>query len=384
MENKKSAKIKQPSPRIKEIKFMLNRIAKSPLSLLGTAIILFFVLVAVLSPILAPPGPSWDLSYVPGAPVNPFIIPRARYKEEPLPPSPQHPFGLTTNGFDIYYGCIWGTVTAFRVGIYVVALSLLIGVSIGLVAGYYGGIVDEILMRFTDIIIVFPGLILAMAFALAVPSTLGITLKFIMPIIAAITIIFTLIKALSKEKSQSWIIIGIVALISLVLSVMLYMGYMSDVTLLSLSLTKLDRVLIALVLVGWPGYARVIRGEVLRVRTEDYVEAAKAAGCSDFRIITRHILPNSVYPILILASLDIGSVVLAAAALSFLGIGAELNFADWGQLVQRAQDHMMGTQLIQYWYIWLIPGAFIFIFSLGWNLLGDAVRDIFDPTLRRR
>jgi peptide/nickel transport system permease protein len=162
-------------------------------------------------------------------------------------------------------------------------------------------------------------------------------------------------------------------------------GAVSDVTALTIGLTRLDKVIFALVLVGWPGYTRVIRGEVLRARSEDYVEAAKAVGCSDIRIITRHIVPNTIYPILIMASLDIGSIVLLAAGLSFLGIGADSYYADWGQLINQSQDSIIGTNgLINYWYIWLIPGAFIFMFSLGWNLLGDAVRDILDPTLRRR
>jgi peptide/nickel transport system permease protein len=101
--------------------------------------------------------------------------------------------------------------------------------------------------------------------------------------------------------------------------------------------------------------------------------------------MTRHIIPNAIYPILILASLDIGAIVLTAAALSFLGIGAPIDYADWGQIIQKAQNYM-GTagSLFNYWYIWIVPGIFIFIFGLGWNLLGDAIRDILDPTLRRR
>lgn len=388
MTSKNSGKnqLKPSSRRLKELKFMLDRIIKSPLSLIGSMIIIFYAIVAVLAPILAPPNPTWDVSYMEGKKVDPFAIPRARWKDEPVPPSPQNPFGLTTSGFDIYYGCIWGTITAFRVGIYVVALSLIIGLSVGLLAGYYGGIIDEVLMRVTDVILVFPGLILAMAFSLAIPSTLNLTLKLLLPILAVFFLIVTLTRGVSlKGMPWHWIALENLALVCFVILATLYLGGMPDISVLTLSLNKLDKVLIALVLVGWPGYTRVIRGEVLRVRTEDYIEAAKAAGCSDLRIITRHIMPNAIYPILILASLDIGSVVLGAAALSFLGIGAEPNFADWGQLVQKSESFLgTGTRLIDYWYIWLIPGAFIFVFSLGWNLLGDAIRDILDPTLRRR
>jgi peptide/nickel transport system permease protein len=155
---------------------------------------------------------------------------------------------------------------------------------------------------------------------------------------------------------------------------------------MSLELTDLDKVLIALALVGWPGYTRVMRGEILRVRQEDYVEAAKAVGCSDFRIIVRHIIPNAMYPVIIMASLDIGSIVLTAAALSFLGIGAPLGYADWGQMISFARNWIWAgiENPWQYWYTFTIPGIFIFVFVLGWNLLGDAFRDILDPTLRRK
>lgn len=380
----KEKKEKAPSPTIKEIKFMLYRIRKSPLSTIGLSIIIFFVFVAILSPILAPPNPSWDITGYSGK--SPFLLPRATYATEPQPPSPNHPFGLTPDGFDIYYGIIWGTITAFRVGVYVVALALIIGITIGMLAGYYGGIIDEILMRFTDIIIVFPGLVLSMAFAIALPDTLGITLRELLPILAIICTVITInFMVIKREHSWKWIIIENAAIVTVIFSVLIYTGNIPNVNLISFSMSKLDKVLVALVLVGWPGYARVIRGEVLRVRSEDYVEAAKASGCSDFRILTRHILPNAVYPILILASMDIGSIVLTAAALSFLGIGAEINFADWGQLVEKSRIYLgTGTSLINYWFIWVIPGAAIFLFSLGWNLLGDAFRDIMDPTLRRR
>ncbi|MCL6578909.1 MAG: ABC transporter permease [Candidatus Bathyarchaeota archaeon] len=377
-------KEKVPSPTLKEIRFMLYRIRQSPLSIIGSVIIMFFAIVAVLSPILAPPNPSWDVAGYAGK--SPFILPRVSYVVEPQPPSLAHPFGLTPEGFDIYYGIVWGSITAFRVGIYVVALSLIIGVTVGMLAGYYGGTIDEILMRITDIIIIFPGLVLAMAFALALPQTLSITLREILPIFAIISLILTISLMISKGGSSwKWVIIENATIISVIASVLIYAGNIPNVNLISFSMTKLDKVLIALVLVGWPGYTRVIRGEVLRVRSEDYIEAAKASGCSDFRIIGRHILPNAVYPILILASMDIGSIVLTAAALSFLRVGAEMDFADWGQLVEKSQIYMgTGSSLLRYWYIWVIPGAFIFLFSLGWNLLGDAIRDIMDPTLRRR
>ena len=122
------------------------------------------------------------------------------------------------------------------------------------------------------------------------------------------------------------------------------------------------------------------------MKTEDYVEAAKAVGCSDLRVIWKHVLPNSIYPILIIASLDIGSIVLTSAALSFLGLGAPLGYADWGQIISFSRSYIYGrtNDPFCYWYTFVIPGLFIFSFVLGWNLLGDAMRDILDPTLRRK
>jgi len=299
-------------PTIKELKFTIRRVKESPLSIVGVAIIIFFAVVAICAPILAPTPEGWrdPFKVPPWPPGTLFDIPR--------PPCPEAPFG-TVEGYNIYYACIWGTITAFRIGIIVVGGILLIGITIGSISAYYGGIIDEILMRFTDIIIAFPGLILAMA-----------------------------IVAVRGSSMES--------------------------------------VVIALTLVGWPSYARVIRSEILKVKNEDYVEAAKAIGCSDFRVLTRHILPNSIYSILIMASLDIGGIVLSAAALSFLGLGPPSGYADWGQFINFSRPYIYknAQEPLGYWWTWTIPGIFIFTFVLGWNLLGDAFRDILDPTIRRR
>jgi len=299
----------EESPKIKELKFILRRMKENPLSLVGLAIVIFFTIVAIAAPILAPPRPGRD----------PYMIPRSGYFPEPQPPSPEHPFGTTEGQYDLYYGVIWGTRTAYRIGVLVVAVSALIGIVIGSLAGYYKGVIDEILMRLTDIILAFPGLILAMALVVAFGP-------------------------------------------------------------------GLDSITLALILVGWPTYARLIRGEFLRITSEDFVEAAKAIGCSDFRIIVRHVLPNAIFPLLIVASLDIGTIVIVAAALSFLGLGAPEGYADWGQLISLSRNWITGTagNPFAYWHVYTIPGLFLFLFVMGWNLLGDAFRDILDPMIRRR
>ncbi len=300
---------KATRPRLKELKFSFNRIRKSPLSLVGFFLIILFALIALTAPYLAPPKYSQ----------NPYQIPRYGYSATPKPPSQTNFFGTTEGQYDIYYGVVWGTRTAFRIGFMVVGTILLIGIILGSISGYYGGVVDEIIMRVVDTFMSLPTLILARA----------------------------LVTALGHS---------------------------------------LDNVMKALIIVGWPAYARLIRGNILSVREEPYVEAARAVGCSDFSIIVKHVLPNAIYPLLIMASLDIGAMVLTAAALSFLGLGAPVGYADWGQMISFARNWIVGPpgNPLAYWYTVAIPGLFILLFVLGWNLLGDAFRDILDPKLRRR
>lgn len=373
-------------PAKKELMFTLKRIRKSPLSIVGIIIVSFYALIAILAPIIAPPVTAdpfriWrdgfgSIPNPPGTPVEDSIARKAGWTV--------HYFGTSEGQFDIFYGCIWGTITAFRVGILVVAISLLIGLILGCVAAYYGGVIDELLMRFTDIILAFPGLILAMALVIALPETWLIDMGFF--IILILTFIIPLVIGRTMRLQGSITILLSLSSLMAFLVIHTWLLGSSSIWTVPIQLSQLDKVLIALALVGWPGYTRVIRGEILRVKQEDYVEAARAVGCSDFRIITRHILPNSIYPIIIMASLDIGSIVLTAAALSFLGIGAPVGYADWGQMISFARNWIWAgfQNPWQYWYTFVIPGLFIFTFVLGWNLLGDAFRDILDPTLRRR
>lgn len=292
------------------IRLAFKVLKRNPLSFVGIGIILAFVLVALLAPIIAPP---------PEGHFDNYMIPRDGYNPVPQPPSEEHIWGTTQGQYDIFYGCIWGTRTAFQVGLIVIGAVLAIGILLGSVAGYFGGIIDEILMRITDIFLAFPPLVLAMALTVALGPSI-------------------------------------------------------------------QSVMIALILVSWPSYARLVRGDILAAREEDYVEAARGIGSSHLRTIVRHILPNSIYPTLIMASLDIGAVVLSAAALSFLGLGAPEGYADWGQMINFARNWIVGTpdNTFAFWYTITIPGIFIFMFVMGWNLLGDSFRDILDPRLSRR
>lgn len=264
----------------------------------------FFVLVALLAPLLAPAQNK----------NNPYQLPQKSYQIAPQPPSAQNWFGTTEQQYDLYYGVVWGTRLAFKVGVTVTFFAFLIGLFVGGTAAYFSGKVDETLMRLTDVVFAVPSLVLAMVIA----AMLGPDIK---------------------------------------------------------------NMMIALTAVAWPSYARLVRGDILSVKQRGYVTAARTLGARGPRILLRHILPNSIYPSVVVASLDIGYVVLTAASLSFLGLGAQPGTADWGQLIAMARNWVLGTAQnpFAYWYTVAAPGGAIFLFVLGWNLLGDAFRDILDP-----
>lgn len=284
-------------------KKLIKKIFKNKNSLFGLALIVFFALVALLAPALAPvKGP------------DAYKMPQSGYVVEPQAPSAQHWFGTTENQYDLYYGVVWGTRMAFKVGITVVFFALIIGIVVGCAAGFLGGWIDEVLMRMTDIVFAVPSMVLAMVIA----AMLGPDLK---------------------------------------------------------------NMMIALTVVAWPSYARLIRGDVLSVKERDFVTAARALGAGRRRILLRHILPNAIYPVVIVASLDIGYIVLTASSLSFLGLGAQVGTADWGQLVALSRNWILGTHgnAFAYWYTIVVPGSALLLFVLAWNMLGDAFRDILDP-----
>ncbi len=296
-------------PRLRELRFTLHRIFRNPSAAIGFILILFFLAVAVLAPYIAPPKYAH----------NPYLMPHKGFSPTPKPPSQTQIFGTTSGQYDIFYGVVWGTRTAFKIGLFVVSIAALVGIALGAVSGYYGGIVDEVLMRITDIMWAIPTLVLAMTIAVAFGR-------------------------------------------------------------------GLDKIMIALALVGWRWYVRVIRSEILTLREQDFVQAAKIMGVSDLKIILRHILPNAIYPAVIMASMDMGSMVITASFMSFVGLGAPKGYADWGQMVALARNYIVGPpdDPLKFWYTIVIPGGCIVLFVLGWNLIGDALRDAFDPKLRRR
>ena len=226
---------------------------------------------------------------------------------------PIHIWGTDNYGGDIYSRIIWGAQEDLRIALSVVMVALSIGAIIGAASGYFGGKLDELVMRITDIFFAFPGLVLAMAIVMAI------------------------------------------------------------------GVRSLGTISIALMITWWPTYARLVRGQVLSEREKLYIEAARSSGASDTRILFGHILPNTIQPVIVQATMDIGSVLLVAAGLAFIGFGPPVGTAEWGMMIARGQDYILSSP-----WMTLFPGLAILVTALAFNLVGDGIRDILDPKLRRR
>ena len=244
----------------------------------------------------------------------PYLAPYAA-RDQDLPhrlsnPSLKHPFGRDEFGRDILSRVIYGARVSLWVGLTVVAIAAALGILLGSIAGYYGGVVDEIIMRVIDILLAFPGILLAIALA----ALLG---------------------------------------------------------------PGLNNVIIALSMISWVAYARLVRGEVLKVRELPYVEAARVIGASSPRIIFRHILPNIMAPVIVQATLGIAGVIIAEASLSFLGLGVQPPTPSWGNMLNDGMLHMMDAP-----HLTIFPGLAIMVVVLGFNFLGDGLRDALDPRMK--
>lgn len=280
------------------LNFVWRPILRSPLTLVGCIMLLFLILTAILAPWIAPyPEHAFGATEI---------------KNKFRSPCLSHPFGTDELGRDIFSRVVYGSRISLQAGSVAISLALAIGVPLGLLAGYFGGVVDEVIMRTVDVFLSFPPLLLALAIA----AMLG---------------------------------------------------------------PSLTNAMVAIAIAWWPWYTRLLRGEAVSVRERDYVQAAKALGASWRRIIFRHLLPNTIVPVVIQASMDFGSVILTSASLSFLGLGAQPPLPEWGLMVSTAR-----TYFLTYWWVGTFPGLAIFLSVLAFNLVGDGLRELMDPRLRRK
>ncbi len=319
--------------RVDEWRLMLYALNRSPIGLAGLILGLSFVVVGIIGPLIAPH--SYDFS---------FIMATGQYKKYYLAPPGTGGALLGTDdlGRDLFSELLYGARISLVVTALVLPVGIAIGIVLGLIAGYYGGIIDEVLMRITDIFLAFPMLILALAFSSAFTDRIA----------------------------------GVLASNPYIAGFFCWLFAVKPVDVLNLAPTL--SIIVALWIAWWPGYARVVRGLTLQAKNNVYVEAARALGLSSREIMFKHILPNIISPIIVLITLDVGTVILVEAGLSYL-MGAQIKLPDWGAIVQHGSQYLVNGA----WWLVMFPGLAILVTVLGWNLFGDALRDILDPRTRR-
>ena len=274
---------------MKTLKHLLRNFAFSA----GLVLTVALVVCAVLAPVLAPHDPVRQEG------------PRLE------PPSDAYPLGLDELGRDVLSRIVWGARVSLRVGFSVVILASLIGVTLGAISGYFGGAIDVLIMRLCDILLAFPGILLAIALV----AVLG---------------------------------------------------------------PSLNNVILALAIIGWVGYARLVRGQVLKVREMEFVTAAKAMGAKSPRVIALHVLPNVINPVIVMATLGLAGSILSEAALSFLGLGVQPPTPSWGAMLTYGRQYLGIAN-----HLTIFPGAAIMAAVMGLNFLGDGLIDALDPKYRK-
>ena len=263
-------------------------VLRQPMSIVGVVFVLFWVVVAIIVPLL------------------PLVDPLGQTSDTLAAPSGAHAFGTDILGRDLFSRTLWGARVSLPLAIVLVAISLVVGSLLGAIAGYFGGVIDEIIMRVADLVFAFPTIVLAMVVAAALGPSLV-------------------------------------------------------------------NAVIALAFISWPNYARVMRSLVLGARSQDYVVAGRLLGAGPFTSLRRDVLPNVAAPMLVLAMLDFGNQILLLSGLSFLGLGAVPPAAEWGSMVGD------GVQQFSSWWLAVFPGLAIFTVVVGFNFIGDALRDALDP-----
>ncbi|NLY51057.1 MAG: ABC transporter permease [Firmicutes bacterium] len=277
----------------RELSRQWYRFKKRPVAVAGLVIVLSCIIVAILTPWLAP--------YDPYTPDFSAILAK---------PGGDHLLGTDELGRDIFSRILYGSRISLMVGLVTVALAALIGVPLGIIAGYYGGTLDNLLMRAIDVLMAFPSILLA----IVIVSILGPNLQNAVIAVAVFTI---------------------------------------------------------------PAFARLARGEVLGIKNQEYIEAARARGANDTWIITWHILPNIISPLIVWSTLNVSSAILTAAGLGFLGLGAQPPSPEWGTMLAKGREYILVAP-----HLTTYTGLAILVLALGLNLLGDGLRDILDPKLK--
>ena len=267
---------------------------KNRLALVGLGIVVFFIIMAIIAPLIAP-----------------YSFKDQVLADRMLPPSSDHWFGTDDFGRDIFSRIVYGARISLWVGFFSVLGSVVFGTILGIVAGYYGRWVDAIISRIFDIMLAFPSILLA----IAVVAILG---------------------------------------------------------------PSLQNALIAIAVINIPNFGRLVRSKVLSVKQEEYIMAARAVGMRDTRILFRHILPNSISPVIVQATLAIATAIIEAAALGFLGMGAQAPTPEWGKMLADSKNYITQAP----WTLFF-PGVAIMLTVLGFNLMGDGLRDILDPKMKQ-
>lgn len=291
VDNNKTSEAYETSSQLRD---MWVRLKRNKLALFGLFLVVALILIALCAKLIAP----YD-------PIQIYL------KESLRPPSLKHLMGTDVLGRDIFSRIIYGARASLIIGVVATSISLVIGVLIGAISGFYGGWLDSILMRVTDVFFAFPFFLLAIA-------------------------------------------------------IMTFLG------------PSFINIFIALGVVGWTNYARLVRGQVMSVKESDYVEAAHAVGAKNARIIWKHIMPNTLAPIIVYTTMNVGGVILAEAGLSFLGIGVQPPSPSWGLMLSEASNFIFNAPWMVIW-----PGVAIFLTVLGYNLLGDGLRDALDPRMKQ-
>jgi peptide/nickel transport system permease protein len=276
--------------RIARTKVVFMRVMQNRFAVFGLIVVALLLFTALFADFIAP--------YEPAA---------QNYEALKQPPSLDHPFGTDQYGRDVFSRVVYGSRYAVFLGVVIVGIEMALGVTLGLVAGYYGGLVESTIMRVVDIALSMPALVLALAIA-------GMLGGGLFPLIVAVS------------------------------------------------------------LVGWRGFARLVRGDVKSVMEEEYIDSAEAAGLSDFRTITRYVLPNAASSIIVYATLTIPTVILWSAGLSFLGMGVQPPKPEWGAILAAGRGEIDSA-----WWIATFPGLAIMVTVIGFNGLGDGLRDALDP-----